>query len=175
MKKYLFPIALFIAGTPLFAENVPAPEIAETVAASATKADWNQIFADGLLDADGNAVSLAELKKKKFIGVYCSASWCGPCRQFTPQLVDFYKKNSDKIGIVLIGLDNSQAAVLKYMKDHEMPFFTAKHNSAGANLYTREQGVRGIPDFRVFKKNGQRVVEYGRDLDAVEKAIGGQH
>lgn len=92
MKKFLFPIALFIAGTPLFAENVPAPEIAETVSASAAKADWNQIFADGLLDADGNAVSLAELKKKKFIGVYCSASWCGPCRQFTPQLVDFYKK-----------------------------------------------------------------------------------
>lgn len=173
MKKYLIPLALFLAGTPLFAENVPAPEIAESVAASAEKANWNKIFAEGLLDADGNPVSLAELKKKNFIGIYASASWCGPCRQFTPALVDFYKKNSDKLGIVLIGLDNNQAAVLKYMKDHGMPFFAAKHNSEGANLYIREQGVRGIPDFRVFKKNGQRIVEYGRDLDAVAKAIGG--
>lgn len=30
------------------------------------------------------------LKGKKVIGVYFSADWCGPCRQFTPELVKFY-------------------------------------------------------------------------------------
>ena len=40
-----------------------------------------------LVDANGEARSTNF--KDKFIGLYFSASWCGPFRQFTPQLVSF--------------------------------------------------------------------------------------
>lgn len=28
----------------------------------------------------------------KVVGIYMSASWCGPCRQYTPQLIQFYNQ-----------------------------------------------------------------------------------
>eukprot|EP00978_Attheya_sp_CCMP212_P002288 scaffold4708_cov55-Attheya_sp.AAC.5 len=38
------------------------------------------------------------LKGKKVVGLYFSADWCGPCRQFTPELVSFYNKMNSRRG-----------------------------------------------------------------------------
>ena len=38
-----------------------------------------------LVNARGEVVSAASLAGK-VVGFYCSASWCGPCRSFTPRL-----------------------------------------------------------------------------------------
>jgi len=38
------------------------------------------------------------LAGKKVVGVYFSADWCGPCRQFTPELVSFYDKMNNRRG-----------------------------------------------------------------------------
>jgi len=36
------------------------------------------------------------LHGKKVIGIYFSADWCGPCRQFTPELVTFYNSINER-------------------------------------------------------------------------------
>jgi len=38
------------------------------------------------------------LRGKKVVGLYFSADWCGPCRQFTPDLVSFYNKMNARKG-----------------------------------------------------------------------------
>lgn len=38
------------------------------------------------------------LNGKSVVGLYFSADWCGPCRQFTPDLVSFYNKMNARKG-----------------------------------------------------------------------------
>jgi len=38
------------------------------------------------------------LRGKKVVGLYFSADWCGPCVQFTPDLVLFYNKMNERKG-----------------------------------------------------------------------------
>lgn len=50
------------------------------------------------------------LAGQRTIGVYFSASWCAPCRQFTPVLAKFYEemnKKGKKFEIVWVSRDNS--------------------------------------------------------------------
>ena len=44
---------------------------------------------DDLLDATGERVSSKKLEGK-FVGLYFSASWCGPCRKEIPKLQEIY-------------------------------------------------------------------------------------
>ena len=44
-----------------------------------------------LLHGDGD-IETPDFTKKKFWGIYFSASWCNPCQYFTPLLIDFYNK-----------------------------------------------------------------------------------
>ena len=43
------------------------------------------LLPDTFYDVEGKTVSKEKLKGK-FVGVYFSASWCPPCRKFTPKL-----------------------------------------------------------------------------------------
>ena len=56
-------------------------------------------------------------------GIYFSAHWCPPCRGFTPQLVEFYKKfNKDKkrFEIVFVSNDKDEESWKEYFS--EMPW-----------------------------------------------------
>ena len=46
------------------------------------------VFRDGVISRADDS----ELENKKLIALYFSAHWCGPCRKFTPQLVEFYNR-----------------------------------------------------------------------------------
>ena len=60
---------------------------------------YTQQFPPSLLNASGKRINTAAALKGKMVLVYFSASWCGPCRGFTPQLVEFYKKAAKKNNI----------------------------------------------------------------------------
>ena len=65
------------------------------------------------------------LGKKKLIALYFSAGWCGPCRQFTPQLVEFYNRvapQHPEFEIVFVSSDRSTGAMGTYMRDTKMPW-----------------------------------------------------
>jgi nucleoredoxin len=65
------------------------------------------------------------ISKKKMIALYFAAQWCGPCRKFTPQLVEFYNQvapQHPEFEIVFVSNDRSAGAMEAYMRDTKMPW-----------------------------------------------------
>ena len=94
---FLFPIVIsLVALTPLAASK-------ETVV----------LLPEKLLDAQGREVSRTILAGK-FVGVYVSASWCGPCRSFTPKLIKFRNANGKDFEVVLVGGADQYIVVMAY-------------------------------------------------------------
>lgn len=98
-------------------------------------------------DGDGNeTITPTEaLTEKDHILLYFSAKWCGPCRNFTPLLIDFYNKfkSTKNFEIVFCSLDNDEAEYKAYTS--KMPWlsmpFDAKETKTMANTYD----AKGIP------------------------------
>ena len=57
---------------------------------------------DHLVDGNNKRMANPDLAEKKYTLFYYSASWCGPCRSFTPKLVRFYnrKKKANNFEII---------------------------------------------------------------------------
>jgi thiol-disulfide isomerase/thioredoxin len=122
---------------------------------------------EDLLNAAGKVVS-SETLSGKYVGLYFSASWCPPCRTFTPKLVEFHKANKDKFEVLLVSADNSEKAQANYMKTYMMPWLAVKHQSIAANLLVKKMGVSGIPFLVILDPDGSVVTKDGRgDVDSM--------
>ena len=152
----LFAITLSLAVSSAVSISKPKPEKALKVS-----------LPEEFLDASGKAVS-RETLSGKYVGLYFSASWCPPCRTFTPKLVEFRKANKDKFEVVLVGADNSEKAQANYMKKYMMLWPAMKHQSIAANLLVKKMGVSGIPYLVILAPDGSVVTKDGRgDVDSM--------
>lgn len=93
------------------------------------------------------------LQGKKVVGVYFSASWCGPCQQFTPLLADFYarmKKEGKSFEVVWVSRDRSPQEFLEYYK--KMPWLAVtweNYQRIGQKLGALYQ-MKGIPHLAIL-------------------------
>lgn len=101
-------------------------------------------------------------EKKKLIGLYFSAHWCGPCRKFTPELVAFYNKNAGahpEFEVLFVSNDKSAAAMQGYMHEMQMPWPAVSFDKIpGKEALTRYAGS-GIPCLVVVDTNGKVVFD----------------
>jgi len=95
----------------LFSQNIEETKPQESLGAD--------FLPQTLLDPSERKVS-SSILKDKYVGLYFSASWCGPCRSFTPELIKFRNQHQENFEVVLIGGDGSPKAQSKYMKKYEM-------------------------------------------------------
>ena len=65
------------------------------------------------------------LQSKEFVVLYFSASWCPPCRAFTPVLKDFYEKNKNVVEIVFLSSDQNEKEFEEYFA--KMPWLAVAH------------------------------------------------
>ena len=127
---------------------------------SAAEAAWfSKKFPAELINASGKKVSTATALQGKMVAVYFSASWCGPCRGFTPQLVNFYKRAAKKnnLELVFISWDKSADAMMQYMKKDKMPWLAVPLDDPLAKALKTELKVNGIPTLAVFDRNGKLI------------------
>ncbi|MEI6033066.1 MAG: thioredoxin-like domain-containing protein [Verrucomicrobiae bacterium] len=102
------------------------------------------------------------LANKKYIAVYYSGSWCGPCRKFTPDLVKWYKRNKSKaelFELVFVSADRSAEQMAAYMVDDKMPWPALEFCSIKMGNPIVGKGGPGIPSLVVFDASGTAVAE----------------
>ncbi|HEX4639544.1 MAG TPA: thioredoxin-like domain-containing protein [Chthoniobacterales bacterium] len=100
------------------------------------------------------------LANKKLIAFYFSAEWCGPCRKFTPQLVDYYKRVSaehPEFEIVFYSSDKSQYAMEKYMRDENMPWLAIDFAKLKDKEVLKKSAGTGIPALVLVDSTGNLI------------------
>ncbi len=166
MKNALLALALLSA--PAW---VSAAETAPAHAAPVSiRENWKELFGDTLFDLNGQAVPVEKAVSKKYVAIYSSASWCGPCCLFTPVLIRFYEKNKDKLDIILIGRDKTREKVLNYMKGYRMPW-PAVFRSEKIDDFRKRHQISAVPDLRVFRQNGELVISDAYELSPLQKLL----
>lgn len=94
-----------------------------------------------------------------FYAIYYSAHWCPPCRAFTPELVEAYKKIKSRhpeFELVFVSSDRDQDAMKDYMVGDKMPWTALKYSDArSGRLLPRPDNERGIPNLVFVDGNGK--------------------
>ena len=139
-----------------------------SLSASTTSSKSNPIkgISSSIVNQKGDSVKDLKLEEKDYVAVYYSASWCPPCRQFTPVLDKFYNENKieGNFEILLVGFDRSEDKMLEYLS--HMSFNAVDFKKADKSGLKNFCG-RGIPCLTVFNKSGEVVID-GRKLHASE-------
>ncbi len=115
----------------------------------------------------GKMVKLSDFKGK-YVLLDFWASWCGPCRQESPNLVKQYNSFKNKnFTILSVSLDDKKEAWLKAIKDDKLDWThisdLQRWNSKASNLYK----VESIPASFILDPAGKIVAKnlYAADLE----------
>ena len=111
-------------------------------------------------------VNWEEKPEPEFYAVYTSASWCQPCRGFTPKLVEFYKANKPAYGdvfeFILCSWDEGKSKMLAYMEEENMPWY-GNWKNRNSRFWRKYQG-NGIPCLVIVDRNGY-ILSHSYDAD----------
>ncbi|MBU2651173.1 MAG: AhpC/TSA family protein [Bacteroidetes bacterium] len=108
-----------------------------------------------LNDTSGQAVSLGEVSKGKYLLIDFWASWCGPCRKENPNLVKNYRKyNENGFEILGVSLDEDTSAWKQAIRADSLTWLHASDlrgwNSSAGDLY----GIISIPSNLLLDPDG---------------------
>lgn len=141
-----------------------------------TKLESLKINGDGTAQVMEHYTNEA-LASKKVVGLYFSADWCGPCRQFTPELASFYEKmnkrrgQKDKFEIVLISRCRDANSHYQYFA--KMPWLALPLQEAAGERGQRlseKYGVKGIPTVVLVDDLGQTITTEARNKIPADRA-----
>lgn len=131
-------------------------------------ASWETTFGSNLLvkNTDGSVASVPtqEHLSGKVVLLYFSAHWCGPCRGFTPALVEFYSKLKEKASfeIVFVSSDRDDSSFNGYYGEMPWAALPFSERDTKAKLSSRF-GVQGIPTLIVLNVDGSLITKNGRE------------
>lgn len=143
-------------------------------AADGPASAFDDILEGNLVRLDGKRLKKCEdaTKPEKFYVFYYTASWCGPCQQFTPSLVEWYNDNkNDNFELVLITSDRDEDSMEGYAASKKMPWPQLKQRKAQDFKEEFKHGVRGIPSVIVCDLDNKVLGNYRSDLPGLTKLV----
>jgi len=112
---------------------------------------WEALGEEVLDGVEGDSVPIAELREQsKYLGLYFSAHWCPPCKQFTPKLVASYKEHFHAKGleIIFVSSDRDTRSFMEYYS--EMPWKAIPQGDKRKDTLSKMFEVEGIPTFVIL-------------------------
>ena len=121
-----------------------------------------------LTKAGGSPKATSDLlQKKELVLLYFSASWCPPCKAFSPILVDFYNQHAakEKMEIVYVSSDRTIPDFEAYYS--KMPWLAIPTEEGSAQIkqaLAAKLGIQGIPSLIVLDaKTGEFISATARE------------
>lgn len=114
-------------------------------------------------DAKGKLVEFdpGERPEPEIYLVYFSAHWCGPCRRFTPKLIEAYHELKSNpayarvFELVFVSNDHSSAEQATYVRENGMPWPLLKFSQLGRVKPLERWEGNGIPCLVAVTKTGE--------------------
>lgn len=107
-----------------------------------------------LPDLAGKKVSLSDFRGK-WVVLDFWGSWCGWCVKGFPALKEAYKKYGDKIVVIGIDCNESEADWREGVKKHDLPWINV-YNGLDQTLY-EAYGIKGFPTKAIINPEGRLV------------------
>ena len=134
-----------------------------------------------LTDTEGHTIALSQLKGKPVVVAFW-ATWCGPCREELPLIVQAYRAHrTEGLTVVAINFGNeSKSTVVKFWKDMNLepaPFLDPEGKASSAYGVKLGFGSTGLPVYVFVDRQGivrsfqQSLVIGNGFLDAQLKLI----
>lgn len=159
-------------------ENIPVTTYSLTVAAvvssfigtaSCAAPDIEPTVKGGVLefaatDLDGNTVTHEDERfKDKVVLIDIWGTWCPPCRQSIPKLVELQDEYQDK-GLVVVGvafeeIENAterRTALREFAEEYEINYLILDGTAGGVSeVFPTLEGFRGYPTMVIIGRDGK--------------------
>jgi len=110
-------------------------------------------------NTEGHPVRFADFKGK-YVFVDFWASWCGPCRAETPNVLKAYNQYKDKnFTVIGVSLDDNGEKWKKAIKDDNMPWTQLSDLKGWKNEVSTYYGIMGIPSSLLIDPQGKIIAK----------------
>ena len=104
------------------------------------------------LDINGKSEHLSDFRGKVVVLNFW-ATWCPPCVEETPALIELNKRIANRNGVVLgVSVDEDPAAYEKFIQDHGINFPTSRDAS---KKYAQDYGTVMYPETYIIDRRGK--------------------
>ncbi len=99
----------------------------------------------------------------KIYPAYFSAGWCGPCHQFTPELVQAYRNWQVKLPglfeVIFVSSDETEHAQEKYAKEMDTPWLALEFSMRNQTSVLEKWERDGIPNLVANQRSGEAMFQ----------------
>ena len=130
---------------------------------------------EALVDAKGQPYKNAQLDDSRIFVFYYGASWCVPCRQFAPSLVQYInlvKPKNPRFSVVFLDGDKGPEQMQAYMQQEQMPWPAIRMNAPNMPAIVSTYFKDTLPQLVIIDRQGNLLADsHDKGLDGTVQVL----